>query len=420
MTAKPIILYQQTPLIHFQGTQRGATLRASEVKPKLDRWLKAKLESSEEGKEKLKRWSFDENSPTALNYRLRIVAKGENLLEEWKRESIRSGFPNFFAELGDDPLPQHNYRVFTLHEQLALIIESPHDDLIQKIKAEVMLFFHATNFGSRVSKGFGSFLPAGPIPNNYAFAFFVPERKHNYKSLFRHIEILHRSIRTGLNCFKDFSDGYNESFYQKPLIFEYARTESLVWEKKVYKEKHGANEGFGMLARDLKDYENGLTPKEHWPLWYNEKAGARAKATVRDALGLSTNQSWGKYPFEVKKESERIKRAPSPFTFVPVKLAGGFGVYVYARQPEAVFLNHSFKVSMTYRNGGDKELQLKPFPGFQMRTFLQDYFKAERVASMIRIKRRNLDLPIKKKLLQTYSMIEQSLDRHEGEIPLLP
>jgi hypothetical protein len=34
-----IQLKQHTPIIHFQHDQAGATLRASEVKPKLDRFL---------------------------------------------------------------------------------------------------------------------------------------------------------------------------------------------------------------------------------------------------------------------------------------------------------------------------------------------------------------------------------------------
>jgi len=38
-----ITLKQHTPLIHFQHDQEGATLRASEVKPKLDRFILTKL-----------------------------------------------------------------------------------------------------------------------------------------------------------------------------------------------------------------------------------------------------------------------------------------------------------------------------------------------------------------------------------------
>ena len=38
-----IKLNQHTPLIHFQHDQIGATLRASEVKPKLDKYIISRL-----------------------------------------------------------------------------------------------------------------------------------------------------------------------------------------------------------------------------------------------------------------------------------------------------------------------------------------------------------------------------------------
>ena len=37
-------LEAQSPIIHFQHDQAGATLRASEVKPKLDRFLLNKMD----------------------------------------------------------------------------------------------------------------------------------------------------------------------------------------------------------------------------------------------------------------------------------------------------------------------------------------------------------------------------------------
>lgn len=39
MKTLKVTLKQHTPLIHFQHDQYGATLRASEVKPKLDKFI---------------------------------------------------------------------------------------------------------------------------------------------------------------------------------------------------------------------------------------------------------------------------------------------------------------------------------------------------------------------------------------------
>lgn len=43
MKTLKVTLKQHTPLIHFQHDQYGATLRASEVKPKLDKFILERL-----------------------------------------------------------------------------------------------------------------------------------------------------------------------------------------------------------------------------------------------------------------------------------------------------------------------------------------------------------------------------------------
>ena len=62
-------LKQHTPIIHFQHDQYGATLRASELKPKLDKFLIEKLG----GEEKLRRdhsdW-FINKEHSALDYKI--------------------------------------------------------------------------------------------------------------------------------------------------------------------------------------------------------------------------------------------------------------------------------------------------------------------------------------------------------------
>ena len=53
---KTYTLLPQSPLIHFQSEQPGAALRATEVKPKLDKYaLKYKLRFSVEGESELKK-----------------------------------------------------------------------------------------------------------------------------------------------------------------------------------------------------------------------------------------------------------------------------------------------------------------------------------------------------------------------------
>ena len=77
-------LEQQTPLLHFQHTQQGATLRATEVKPRFDRWLVQKVWNNQFQSCKTFLVGYDPNNPDALerkfaegyralNYKMRIV-----------------------------------------------------------------------------------------------------------------------------------------------------------------------------------------------------------------------------------------------------------------------------------------------------------------------------------------------------------
>ena len=60
-------LEQQTPIIHFQHDQKGATLRATEVKPKLDRFILSKM-----GKKEAEAGGWFIKDTKSLNYKLRF------------------------------------------------------------------------------------------------------------------------------------------------------------------------------------------------------------------------------------------------------------------------------------------------------------------------------------------------------------
>ena len=78
MNTLTIRLKQHTPLIHFQHDQEGATLRASEVKPKLDKYILTQLGGGdyEKGKAeaKSKGWLVGKGEHYALDYKMRIEA----------------------------------------------------------------------------------------------------------------------------------------------------------------------------------------------------------------------------------------------------------------------------------------------------------------------------------------------------------
>ena len=79
-----IPLKQHTPLIHFHHDQEGATLRASEVKPKLDKFILMRLGhgSYPAGIDEAQRngWLIGKGDHPALDYKMRIEASN---VEKW-------------------------------------------------------------------------------------------------------------------------------------------------------------------------------------------------------------------------------------------------------------------------------------------------------------------------------------------------
>ena len=89
-----IKLKQHTPLIHFQHDQEGATLRASEVKPRLDKYILSKLSSKEKVQGQNDGWIKVKGDKTWLDYKMRITDNPDNIISmetnkkrEMKRET---------------------------------------------------------------------------------------------------------------------------------------------------------------------------------------------------------------------------------------------------------------------------------------------------------------------------------------------
>ena len=152
-------LKQHTPLLHFQPEQYGATLRASEVKPKLDRFLIDKLG----GVCKIeKTWLIGDGEHHALNYKMRIEGIG-NPVEDIKLRPSHKGnkwgtapFPSVMSNMGGKEKREElvNFSMYNIVEMTIICREG---GLYKQIKDNVALFFARHNFGQRSNKGFGSF-----------------------------------------------------------------------------------------------------------------------------------------------------------------------------------------------------------------------------------------------------------------------
>ena len=156
-----VTLRQHTPLLHFQHSQEGATLRASEVKPKLDRFLIDKLG----GRDKIaNEWFVGKGKHPALDYKMRIEGVGGRI-EKMKMKSypnkkgkwVTKAFPSVLSNMGGKDTEEELIN-FSMHEKLKLTITCRKENgLCEKIRENLPLFFARHNFGQRSSKGFGSF-----------------------------------------------------------------------------------------------------------------------------------------------------------------------------------------------------------------------------------------------------------------------
>ncbi len=141
-------LIAQTPLIHFQPDQAGATLRATEVKPKLDKFLwraaqKDGLDPRQLG------WCPPSSDTLCYKVRLRVCSAE-------KDPSLKiANFKFYFGNIGNGVKKD-----FVFHD-VAMTVVCANDTLRAWIDKHVKAFFAVTNFGARQSKGFGGFLVQG-------------------------------------------------------------------------------------------------------------------------------------------------------------------------------------------------------------------------------------------------------------------
>jgi hypothetical protein len=369
-----IKLKQHTPLIHFQYEQAGATVRATELKPKLDKFL---IKKSGEIKDKY----LIGSEKSALNYKVKIknVVNQRILDIETDREDRngrplfdkrgkkrKDSFPAFFANMGSDS----DIKKFSMCDCLTVEIFSFSDDLLNMIKKHFCDFISVTNFGTRQSKGFGSF-----YIHEGDDLFKLPEMKYHFygeadsdtehgefKQLFESIDVFYRSIRSGINL----KHKNNETFfYFKSLMFHYAKSKGIQWDKKTIKEKY-FNREFYTQQEEYNDFKGGDI------LSYS----SAKKYLMRDLLGLSSDESWFSYRSNITKTSKTIDRFKSPITFKPIRIGDkhneeekefDFDIFIIPNAVDKKFLNQAFEI---LRNGRGN-LLLHTAPDFNINDFFE-------------------------------------------------
>lgn len=353
---------QHTPLIHFQGGQDNAFLRATELKPKLDAFMDKILRKKYEGNEKeldglkLKK-NGEKGAHDSYDYKV-MINTGNKAVKSFTIEK----FPPFFGDTGKEENEKKQF-VFCA-ETFEVNFFSFKKPLLDCIKDCFPGFLFQTNFGSRQSKGFGSFYVETDIKeseHDYSSFFEVIVNKakgknddveiSDYKYLFEAIDRLYKTFRGGIN-YKD--------IYFKSLMYHYAIKKGFSWEKKYMKEE------FSNLVRDNRNNKNS-------PCYASTDAVVAGNADkyrlYRDMLGLSSEQSWG--GVRVKKEDEnkddQIERFKSPIIFKPILVKESekpghssniYRVYILLESIDEKMFSRKFCISVA--NNKKKALILTP------------------------------------------------------------
>ena len=417
-------LKQHTPIIHFQHEQDGATLRATELKPKLDKYLienltgligKQAIDKFENGiqeyldekktkrnrdfKKEWKLWTVAEGNigHLALDYKLHIGSinscKHKIGFPKKKKDNgfvWNEQFPSFFANMGEKS--KEDPKLFSFYSgNINCVISSFNVSLILHLKSLKSVFedfFLKNNFGTRQSKGFGSFTMVkfneNSLANSYqenvpfftvkakkADSFLKENRalltKNDYLSesdqlwlfdnynLFNGIEIFYKTLRSGINM--------PGRFYFKSLMFFYAKVEITPqqWDKKTMRLHFYRNHPAFMRIKELREDRNLIDTFNYTPSGTHEKD----KLLFRDLLGLASEQEWSYYNDKLTKEvttaeNESIGRFKSPFTFKPIRQADeSFKVYILAETIPSEYLNSNVVVKSKNTPQEEMNLNLK-------------------------------------------------------------
>jgi len=387
-------LKQHTPIIHFQSEQKGATLRATELKPKLDRFLidKLKMLENKKPKEEYKSWFIGGGKEhLALDYKVKIkqgknvkyylplpmklntkkYPTKENKTKEYLRKFLNFDFDflyptPFFAnadkikfqyqsneiDIGKTKQEEIIYALFS-EDKIEVTITTFVTELEACINEYKDEFFIGTNFGTRQSKGFGSFLREDistneihTILSKHPHKVFSLGYYRDYKQAFLTIDSFYKYLKMG-----------RREPYDRSLLFQYmCETYNIGWEKKFLKNKfpqiiHGTHKPIVCIEPDEREFRY-----------------------IRALLGLAEHNEFrpkdGKKQIKIEsvKRDEKDKtkafyqRFKSPITF---KVFNNNIYLIYNHSYEAL-LNKEFNFTLNR-----KEEQLSIAEEFNMYDFLK-------------------------------------------------
>lgn len=351
-------LVQHTPLIHFQHSEPHACLRATEVKPKLDRFLIEQLEKDDRfGDGRWKKWFVGDGSQQSFDYMMRITPNSEQVE---RTQSIENGIEraiaraehrppnanlheihkNYFGNMASgnniqDTIRETFKESLFYKDGLTLTIRCFIPELLTFIDEHIRGFFMMHNFGTRQRKGFGSFTvdintqPNAPkgfdlvgkyCPNAY---YCKLDGNVNADALLDAVWVISAFLRSGFNR--------GEGNYVRGFVFRYFQREKNPL----------ANDKAFVKQQVLHNVYNEATRGEHLHPYGNN---VRYRY-VRGLLGTNENSRFCRAPRGETREdrtvhniyihsAEGIERFPSPLLFKPI---GKFVFILPQKMPDEIF-----------------------------------------------------------------------------------
>ncbi len=339
-------LAAQTPMIHFQWNQQGATLRASEVKPKLDEFLIAKIGGFEKLLEEHENWLLgyplknkSDYNP-ALNYKVSIVADKVKMDEP----------PKFGLYYGNMGVYDEEKKAKFILGDCDIAVNCFINDLLEFIDKNIREFFIVQNFGRMNDKGYGSFIIDGEysdkevgeaLYSNYGGSHLYWFDCKDSSDLMR--KDVFGSIKTLYSVMKS---GYNiNGKYHRSFLFEYFHNMSIGNEKAYLKKEKISpyNNGKPVEYPESNRKYSDMESDEYMYVRALLGVGERAEYII----GFNWNNDKKRYLPEKEKlqvmiKNEEIERFPSPVFF---KIIGNRVYYVAKRISEEI-LDKEFEFSI--------------------------------------------------------------------------
>lgn len=219
---------------------------------------------------------------------------------------------------------ENNEKKFSETEELKIFFYSFDTKVLDAIEKSFASFLAITNFGTRQSKGFGSFYLKDQAFEPTLVSTDTFTKVYSFESSLQHyqkdINTLYKFLRTGINDFNFRTK--TSTFYTKPAIFHYAKKMGWIWDKRAIKEEL---------------------------LHVAQKTDPHRYRLLRDLFGLSTEQLWLSYDkTKILKSHPTIDRYKSPIIFKPIKMEKNrIKIFFFADKTDSMILNQSFKIKAT-------------------------------------------------------------------------